>query len=564
MSGKFMSVKRIIIPTITLVIIASQLMGCAAVSQSELLQMINKGDQIEIEVMAPISQEQGEESALVWEQLDQLTTYGSFRKAFETELGITVYGDNSKNGIVYINLEGNQEGNNTLYNAFMNRKFTANYWSNESIQSSVQDKVVALYVDVEEESSAANYAALNAYWNLLPDSTPNYFNGESTLTRGESMALVMRAETPVTKDLKTVESFKSAVGTSSELTEYASQVVKDSYLDISSKSLNNMTYNGTITRGEYIYFLVNHYFADSIKNVDIKSITFTDCKNGGDIAAAQKFIEDSNKKDYWKSYELTYALQNPDQGIPESLYKTMVAASSLGIIDANMDTRWDEGLTKTESLELLVSTYQAYTKLNGYPVDAVQGAGEAVQIIVEAPTEEDTIGGSMTGDDIELTDEETASIKEIEAVDSELEESNGIEIVEELNKDMYVIKNGNIRTGDGTNYDKVGSLEYGSKIHVTGKTSNEWYRIQWGESEAYASNILLSDTKPSSKPVSTDGNTGNTTGGNTAPAPTQPTTDSNNGGVPQSVIDALNANGRGGGSGLPASGTGADLSGDVW
>ena len=49
MSGRFMTIKRIVIPTITMVIIASQLMGCAAVSQSELLQMINQGDAIEIE-----------------------------------------------------------------------------------------------------------------------------------------------------------------------------------------------------------------------------------------------------------------------------------------------------------------------------------------------------------------------------------------------------------------------------------------------------------------------------------------------------------------------------------
>lgn len=35
MSGKFMRVKRFIIPTLTAVIIASQLMGCAAMTQSE-------------------------------------------------------------------------------------------------------------------------------------------------------------------------------------------------------------------------------------------------------------------------------------------------------------------------------------------------------------------------------------------------------------------------------------------------------------------------------------------------------------------------------------------------
>ena len=74
MSGKFMNVKRIIIPTITMVVIASQLMGCAAVSKSELLTLLEQGENIEIEVASPINEEQGEEQTLDWIQLDQLQT----------------------------------------------------------------------------------------------------------------------------------------------------------------------------------------------------------------------------------------------------------------------------------------------------------------------------------------------------------------------------------------------------------------------------------------------------------------------------------------------------------
>ena len=53
MSGKFMKVKRIIIPTITAVIIASQLAGCAAMTSNELLDAINRGDEIQIEIIDP-------------------------------------------------------------------------------------------------------------------------------------------------------------------------------------------------------------------------------------------------------------------------------------------------------------------------------------------------------------------------------------------------------------------------------------------------------------------------------------------------------------------------------
>lgn len=66
MDGKFMKVKKTFIPTMTLAIIASQLMGCASASEKELLQMINKGEAIEIEVMAPSNEELGEQSNLIW------------------------------------------------------------------------------------------------------------------------------------------------------------------------------------------------------------------------------------------------------------------------------------------------------------------------------------------------------------------------------------------------------------------------------------------------------------------------------------------------------------------
>ena len=90
MSGKFMSVKRIIVPTITLCIIASQLLGCGAVSQSELLSMINQGDQIEIEVAAPVfaESEQGTQSTLSWVELGLLDTNPTMRKDWDDILQI--------------------------------------------------------------------------------------------------------------------------------------------------------------------------------------------------------------------------------------------------------------------------------------------------------------------------------------------------------------------------------------------------------------------------------------------------------------------------------------------
>ena len=42
MNEKHMHIKKIVVPTLTMAIIASQLLGCGAMSQSDLLKMINK------------------------------------------------------------------------------------------------------------------------------------------------------------------------------------------------------------------------------------------------------------------------------------------------------------------------------------------------------------------------------------------------------------------------------------------------------------------------------------------------------------------------------------------
>lgn len=75
MSGKFIKIKKIIIPTITMVIIASQLFGCACNSQDELNKMINNSEKIVIELAELDYEEQGIESKLVWTPLAELTNY---------------------------------------------------------------------------------------------------------------------------------------------------------------------------------------------------------------------------------------------------------------------------------------------------------------------------------------------------------------------------------------------------------------------------------------------------------------------------------------------------------
>ena len=416
MSGKFMSIKRFTIPTITLAIIASQLMGCAAVSQSELLTMINNAESIEIEIATPINQEQGTETKILWEVLASLQTNETLRKQMDDILSITLT-DTGKNGMLYVNQAGNNENNNTLRVALHNRAFQKALFEEEATQLKLVNAALSQYADLEEEQTdKALYMAVNGYFNLLPDHETNYSNPDSTLTRAEFMAMVMRAETPVDTTLTTDQNFNNAVGTN-DLNIYAQEVADSAYLDIESKSLNNMTYNGTITRAEAIYLLMNHYFQAELTAVDVKDTQLSDAKDGGDIATQQKFIEDNTPKDYWKSYELTYAITNPDQGLPTNLYKALALAEQKGIITS--ETRWDEGLTKSEALEFLITTLQQDTtieefnytqgKLTGHEVQETDNGYDST---LEDPTlydEKNFVEEETTEETVEETTEETTT-----------------------------------------------------------------------------------------------------------------------------------------------------------
>lgn len=357
MSGKFMRVKRFIIPTLTAVIIASQLMGCAAMTQSELLQAINNGDQIEIEVIEPgfVEDAQGQETALSWTELASLTTNADLRSGWDDTLGI-IRTDEGKNGVFYVNEAGDNENNNTLKVVMHNRAFVQSL-ENEDSLTALADASLKNYADIEDnETMKAVYMGINGYFNLLPDNEPNYANPDSTLMRNEFMAMVYRADTPV-QEITADENFATAVG-KSDYNIYAQGVNDNAYLSTENKNLDNLTYNGAISRAEAIYLIVNRYFSEDFNSVDLNSSksSLADAKDGGDIAAKQKFIENDKMKDRWRAYELQYAIQNPDDGLPTDLYKALVVANQKGLISAT--TRWDEAITRSEAVELLVTALQ--------------------------------------------------------------------------------------------------------------------------------------------------------------------------------------------------------------
>ena len=388
--------------------------GCS----SDLQKKFGEEQEIEIEIAIPEDKEQGEEvSALLWEELASLETNPELRKEWDNILGI-VNTDVGKNGVLYVNDKGENDNNNTLKIAIHNKEFT-DLLENETEQIKLSEAVANQYADVEvdEDSLVINKninMGINGYFNLLPDAEPDYSNPDSTLTRNEFMAMVFRSETPV-KELEAKEDFNTAVG-ESKYNLYSQEIAQDNYLTTEDKSLNNQTINGTISRAEALYLLMNHYFKEDLQKVDLKGteVEFTDAKDGGDIAGKQKFTTD---KPYWKSYELVYAIQNPDNGLPTELYKALVLAEDKGLIDKEADTRWDEGITKSEAIGLLLHTLQKDSSITPYSYK--QGTLDGYTSSYKPTTDEDDGTGvqvDCTGNDVTFEEGEYRGDDEEEEV----------------------------------------------------------------------------------------------------------------------------------------------------
>lgn len=91
------------------------------------------------------------------------------------------------------------------------------------------------------------------------------------------------------------------------------------------------------------------------------------------------------------------------------------------------------------------------------------------------------------------------------------EDPNGF-TVEAMSATMYATISLNVRSGPSADYDRIGTLDEGEAVTVTGRASTGWYQVSIDGKTGYVSNIYLSATAPSgtaTKPV----------GGNNEPAP---------------------------------------------
>lgn len=267
-----------------------------------------------------------------WTPVGELTDHAELRASIDKYLGVTGEGKN-KQGSLYTNIKGKNDYNNVFSVAMNNSAVKKALNTNKNfIANAACNSYTDL--DIDDEEKCVNMA-LNAYFNLLPDGTEA--NADASLTRAQFMAMVMRADTPVT-EIKTDTAFEKSVG-QSEYNKYAQSVNKDSYL-----TLNNQLYNSSMTRAEAVYTIVSRYYTDSLKNASSSASCYTDAKDGGAVAKSDR------------ASALNNSISNPDSGMDRELYKSLCVAKEKNLL-TSARSRWDEAITKNEAIALLRSVY---------------------------------------------------------------------------------------------------------------------------------------------------------------------------------------------------------------
>ena len=361
-----MKIKRVIIPTITMLVIASQLFGCASASKKDAYNMLQESTEIELEYAVPDydNAEESKVELLPWLQLSSLETHPELRTAFEELIGVTTEDDGTKNGVVYTDENGDRNQNNTLFNALGNTSFTINCIRDAEQIKKLEEIANNEYADIEENQGVS--AVINAYFELLPDQEDGQFDGDATISRAQAMTLVMRATTPVNEAQAPEEDadFTKAVG-ETQYTNFAAPMNEYTYLNTST-GLNDKTFNTTMSRGEYIYMLTKYIYGDTYAqrmeeaakedeslSTDVKLTTI---KDGGDIS-------------------LQDAINNVENGLPTDMYQTLARAVALGFITED-NLNWDEAITKSEAVTLFIDAVDtAYA--NSMFVTASEATSEA-------------------------------------------------------------------------------------------------------------------------------------------------------------------------------------------
>lgn len=298
--------------------------------------------------------EESKVELLPWLQLASLETHPELRTAFEEYVGVTGTTGN-KEGILYKNpLTTQADQNITLLLAIKNSQFRGYVTMPDALEK-LGEIATENYTDIEADDINAPYATINAYFELLPDQEDGQFDGDSTISRAQAMALLMRATTPVNESQAPDEDadFTKAVG-ETQYTNFAAPMNEYAYLN-TENGLTDKTFGTAMSKGEYIYLLANYYSQDFQTYMDnngfknntyLEDVTISTVSDAGDITFSE-------------------ALKDSSKGVPSDMYKAFQTAINMNLITESDLEDWDSAITKGEAIRLFTSMSLTYYQVAG-------------------------------------------------------------------------------------------------------------------------------------------------------------------------------------------------------
>lgn len=516
MRGKFMKVKKYILPVLTCIMMVSSMIGCSSVTKSELYTMIESGSEIEITLAEPDKQpsvklnaQTEKEEGLAWVQLDQLTTYReSFRPNFDKHFNITVVTDggvNGKSGCIYINENGERDGNRTFMDSLRNREFMTKYFADSGITMGIAGLANKIYADVESTGTEGVYAAFNAYYNLFPEVKQQrvYFNAHQTLSRADFYGFVYRASNKVQK-LEDNAEFEALVKDSSQNTKFASQTQGFAWLNMENTGLRAGNYKSDITRVEAVYLMMNYFFENDLREYDASAVKLSDAKDGGKMLDDLQYEDKETKEIFTVKGSELGVLHNMLKGtkgeVQSDLYKALALAKELGVIDT--ETEWNEALTKYDAIDLMVKTGQALNKKHGYATSGENGTMVGNTITNPDGTVETGVENLVNHESQEKSATQVAVQQEMEKGRKQMEKEGWDKEVIDL-----IIQ---IATEDGKTFAETRKM-----------VIEEWGLGTQTEPSQKPAEKVVEEEKPTPK-KETKATGGNGTGANISTKPTQP------------------------------------------
>ena len=286
--------------------------------------------------------------SLLWTALGHLESHPELRAKVDEYFGVTGTVGNKEGGMYTNSLTQETDQNMTLFMVMTDYNFRQNFLL-EKPMTDLGNMALEHYADIEVDDVTAPYATINAYFELLPDQEAGQFDGDSTISRAQAMALVMRATTPVNEaQAPEVDAeFTTAVG-STEYTDFAAPMNNYAYINTET-GLNEGVFNTAMSKGEYICmltnFLVEKYdetFEESgFTNKDLLDANISVVKDAGSISYAE-------------------AIKDDLQGVPSDMYATFTKAVQYGLVPESLLEDWSSSITKAEAIELFMDMTNNY------------------------------------------------------------------------------------------------------------------------------------------------------------------------------------------------------------